>query len=66
MGCSQSNTTQESSELESLKKRLRILLYGDSAAQERIIQSERRRSPDKSEAELYKDAIERLERDRRR
>ena len=55
-----------SGELDSVKKRLRMLLYGDDDAIKRIIQSERRRNPDKSEVELYKSAIERLERDRGR
>lgn len=57
--------TRSSGELEALKKRLRCLLYGDSNAQTRIIEAERRRSPNKSEAELYQDAIDRLERDRK-
>ncbi|MEM9273934.1 MAG: hypothetical protein AAGA80_13345 [Cyanobacteria bacterium P01_F01_bin.143] len=63
---SQPYPKQSSDELNSVKKRLRMLLYGDDDAIKRIIQSERRQSPHKSEVELYKNAIERLERDRGR
>jgi hypothetical protein len=62
----QSDTLKPPDELEALKKRLGSLLYGDSNAQIRLIQAERRRNPHKSEEELYQDAIDRLERDRGR
>ena len=62
----QSDTLEPPDELEALKTRLGSLLYGDSNAQIRLIQAERRRSPHKSEEELYQDAIDRLERDRGR
>jgi hypothetical protein len=51
-------------ELETLKKRLHTLLNGDSKCCNRCIEFERRRSQYKSEVELYRDAIDRLERDR--
>jgi hypothetical protein len=53
-------------ELETLKKRLRALLNGDSKCCSRCIEFERRKTPHKSEVELYRDAIDRLERDRGR
>lgn len=62
----QSNTIKPPSELDTLKKKLGSLLYGDKNAQRRLIQLERRRNPHKSEEELYQNAIERLERDRGR
>ncbi|WP_427161390.1 hypothetical protein ACQFX9_07370 [Aliinostoc sp. HNIBRCY26] len=53
-------------ELDVLKKQLLQLLYSDESSCERNIEAERKRSPHKSELELYRDAISRLERDRRR
>ncbi|MEH1941582.1 MAG: hypothetical protein V7L01_15380 [Nostoc sp.] len=62
----QSKELAPPSELDIVKKRLRQLLYSDESACERNIEAERRRSPHKSEMELYRDAIARLERDRGR
>lgn len=53
-------------ELDTLKKRLLALLYSDQGSLSRNIELERRRSPHKSDVELYQDAIDRLERDRGR
>jgi hypothetical protein len=49
-----------------LRRRLSQLLYGDESACKRHIDAERKRSPDKSEVDMYQDAIFRLERDRGR
>lgn len=54
------------SELDTIKKQLLELLYGDESACKRNIEVERRKSPHKSEIELYKDTISRLLRDRGR
>ena len=50
------------SELEIQKRRLRERLQGNDVTLNRLIEYERRRSPYKSEIELYQDAIDRLER----
>lgn len=60
----QSGEISPPDELDKLKKRLLHLLYGDQGSCNRIIDFERRRSPHKSDMELYQDAIDRLERDR--
>jgi hypothetical protein len=51
--------------LDGLKNRLLSLLNGNLQSCDGSIEFERRRSPHKSEIELYQDAIDRLERDRR-
>jgi hypothetical protein len=48
-----------------LKGKLLSLAQNDRACADRLIEYERRRSPSKSEASLYEDAIERLVRDQR-
>jgi hypothetical protein len=53
-------------ELDTLKRRLINLLYGDQKNCSRQVEAERQRSPNKSEVALYQDAIARLERDRGR
>jgi hypothetical protein len=50
---------------EVLKGKLLSLAQNDRACADRLIEYERRRSPSKSEASLYEDAIDRLMRDRR-
>lgn len=50
---------------EVLKNRLLSLVQNDLACADRLIEYERRRSPNKSEANLYKNAIDRLMNDRR-
>lgn len=62
----QSGEVAPPKELEILKKRLLYLLHGDQNCCSRNIELERRRSPDKSDVELYQNAIYRLERDRSR
>jgi hypothetical protein len=62
----QSNEISPPQELETLKKRLHTLLNGDSKCCSRCIEFERRKSPHKTEVELYRDAIDRLEHDRGR
>jgi hypothetical protein len=62
----QSGEISPPKELDRLKKRLRHLLYDDQQSCNRIIESERRKNPHKSDVELYQDAIDRLERDRGR
>ncbi|MFZ4556474.1 MAG: hypothetical protein ACOYN8_08865 [Pseudanabaena sp.] len=62
----QSGEISPPKELDVLKKRLLSLLYGDQNSCSRNIEFERRRSPHKSEGEIYQDAIDRLERDRGR
>jgi len=58
------NKQADSSELKALKNQFLNLIYGDQEACERLIQFERRQNPDKSEIELYQNAIYRLLRDR--
>ena len=62
----QSKELLSPSELDTIKKQLLKLLYGDENACKRNIEAERRKSPHKSEIELYKDTISRLLRDRGR
>lgn len=62
----QSGEISPPDELDRLKKRLRHLLYNDQQIFDRIIKSERRKNPHKSDVELYQDAIDCLERDRGR
>jgi len=62
----QSGEISPPKELDSLKRRLLTLLYDDEKSCSRNIELERRRSPHKSDVELYRDAIDRLERDRSR
>ena len=50
------------SELEIQKRRLRQRVQGNDVTLNRLIEYERGRSPNKSEVELYQDAIDRLER----
>jgi DnaJ C terminal domain len=50
---------------EALKSKLLSLAQNDRDRADRLIEYERRRSPSKSEASLYEDAIDRLMRDRR-
>ncbi|WP_155523753.1 hypothetical protein [Nodosilinea nodulosa] len=52
-------------ELDLLKTRLRKLLQGDEGACYRYIKAERERNLHRSEAQLYRDVIDQLERDRR-
>jgi hypothetical protein len=52
------------SELNALKNRLLQLLYGNKDTYERLIEFEHKQNPDKSEIEVYQDAIDRLQRDR--
>ncbi len=52
------------SELDTKRKRLLQLLHGDGAALKRLVEYEGRRSPSKSEVELYEDAIDRIQSDR--
>jgi hypothetical protein len=54
------------SELDQLRKNLLKLLYGDEDACKRLVQGEQKRNPHKLEIDLYRDVIERLERDRGR
>jgi hypothetical protein len=61
----QSNELAPSSELDRLKKRLAHLIQ-DADTCQRIIEAARRRHPHKSEIDLYRDEIYRLERDRGR
>lgn len=49
--------------LDTLKKELQSLVHEQEIC-ERLVQAERKRSPHKSETELYKDAIYRVKRDR--
>lgn len=60
----QSNELAPSSELDALKKRMLQLVY-DKETCKRMIEAACRRYPHKSEIELYRDEIDRLERDRR-
>ncbi len=60
----QSGKISPPDELNILKKQLLHLLGGDQERCSRTINFERRRSPHKSDIELYQDAIYRLERDR--
>jgi hypothetical protein len=62
----QSHKLKLQSELDELRRRLFQLLYGDESACKRHIDAERKRSPDKSEVDMYQDVIFRLERDRGR
>lgn len=62
----QSNELKFISELDKLKKSLLKLLYGDQDACKRLVQAEQRRNPHKLEIDLYRDALQRLERDRGR
>ena len=52
-------------ELDLLKKEILSLVYEKEIC-ERLVGAERRRNPDKSEIELYQDAIDRVKRDRGR
>lgn len=61
----QSNELAPSSELDRLKQRLAQLVHNADTSQ-RIIEAARRRHPHKSEIDLYRDEIYRLERDRGR
>ncbi len=61
----QSNELAPSSELDRLKKRLAQLIHDANTCQ-RMIEAARRRHPHKSEIDLYRDEIYRLERDRGR
>lgn len=61
----QSNELVPSSELDRLKKRLAQLIHHANTCQ-RMIEAARRRYPHKSEIDLYRDEIYRLERDRGR
>jgi HEAT repeat protein/tetratricopeptide (TPR) repeat protein len=61
----QSSSQAEQIELNEHKARLLQLLYGDHEQCRRLFRYERERSPNKTEMELYKDAISRLLRDRR-
>ncbi|MEQ8996986.1 MAG: hypothetical protein RID53_10860 [Coleofasciculus sp. B1-GNL1-01] len=61
----QSGELAPPSELDTLKKQLAQLVY-DKETCKRIIKAARRKYPHKPELELYRDAIERLERDRGR
>jgi hypothetical protein len=62
----QTSSKAEQVELNILNERLLQLLYGDREQSKRLVNLERKRSPKKSEIELYKDAIFHLEWDRRR
>lgn len=62
----QSKKLTLNSELDRLRTRLSQLLYGDRDKCRRLIEAQRRRSPHKSEVDLYQDAIDRLIRDRGR
>ncbi len=62
----QSGEISPPDELDRLKKRLLHLLYNEQQTFDRIIESERQKNSHKSDVELYQDAIDRLERDRRR
>jgi hypothetical protein len=62
----QSNELKFPSEVDKLRKCLLKLLYGDQDACRRIVQAEQRRNPHKLEIDLYRDALEHLERDRGR
>ena len=59
-----SRVSQRPHELDTKRKRLLQLVYGDEGTLKRLVEYERRRSPNKSEVALYEDAIDRLERDR--
>ncbi len=57
--------SKSSSQLHPLKRQLLTLLQGDSQACQRLIELERRKRPQSTEDELYKNVIAQLERDRR-
>lgn len=61
----QSNELAPSSELDRLKKRFAHLIHDTDTCQ-RVIEAARRRHPHKSEIDLYRDEIYRIERDRGR
>jgi hypothetical protein len=62
----QSNQQKFPSELDKLRKCLLQFLYGYQDASRRLVQAEQRRNPHKLEIDLYRDALEHLERDRGR
>ena len=62
----QSNELKFPNELDRLRNSLLKLLYGDQAVCKRLVQAEQRRNPHKLEIDLYRDALQRLERDRGR
>ena len=53
------------SPLASLQQKLRAMILHDPVVEERLLQAERERAPQASQADLYQAAIRRLERDRR-
>jgi hypothetical protein len=62
---SQSFSQAKQAELNKLKQELLRLLYGNYQQCKNLVNYERKKSQNKSEIELYKDAIFRLEKDRR-
>ncbi|MBM4038727.1 MAG: hypothetical protein FJ290_09445 [Planctomycetes bacterium] len=56
---------EAASPLAGLQQKLRAMILHDPVTEERLIQAERERAPEASQADLYQAAIARLERDRR-